>query len=70
MDGHGHFTESQRFPVFAAVKNNILHFTGTENSRFLFPQYPSDCIDNIGLAATVWTNYCGDAFAKGQVSFI
>ena len=63
VDGHGNFANAQRLSTFGTVKDHILHFAAAKDTVFLFTQHPPDGIDNIGLAAAIWTKQACQASA-------
>ena len=43
------------------VKNDIFHLMAAEVPCALLPHSPTQCVDDVGLTATIWANDRGDA---------
>src|SRR5690606_17322197 len=53
-----------------AVEDKIFKVIGTKGFYFMLANYPSDCIYNIGFAATVWTYNTGNGMIQQHMGLI
>ena len=58
--------QSGLFAVVGTVKNHPIHLVGTEHTGFLFAQYPSNGVHDIGLTAPIGSDNTGDPFLESH----
>ena len=56
IDDNRNFGKTHGGAFFSTAKDNVLHFTHTQSSGFLFAKHPADGVRNIRLATAVRPN--------------
>ena len=60
VDGQGDLRPTQGGPRGGAGEDDVVHLLGPHGARSLGAEHPRDGIDDVGLAASVWTHQNGD----------
>ena len=69
-EGERDFGEADRLARVTPVENDVSHFTAAKRFGGLLAEHPTNRVEQIGFAATVWTNNRSHAFVEIEESFI
>jgi hypothetical protein len=64
FDDNRDLSHSEWFAYAGTVEDDLIHRIGSQERRFLFAQHPSDSVNDIGFATTIWTDDCCKAITE------
>ncbi len=62
--GQRHFGHSQRLALASSGKDHVLHVCAAQGFGALFAQHPAHPVQNVRLAAAVWSHHHGNACSR------
>ena len=69
-NGQRDFGHADRLATISAVKNHVGHLAAAQGFGGLFAEYPPNSVRDVGLAAPIGADNCGDAWLKIERRFV